>query len=227
MPCASGSTRASGNRRGFGRFARNAVAALVELDPTTDYVLYVDRGDRGRSSCPPGASVRSCRSRAPRRTLRQRRLEPAARDLLRFARAVRARRARTRSSSRRSTPSSRSSGRRRVVGLHDTIPERAAASSSLAGRRARPALAAEASGSPSAARRGSSRSRAASRAALAKRARHAARAARGGARGARPGLRAASTRGRSRARCAAPGSRRKSRSSSTPAGSARTRTSRR
>jgi glycosyltransferase involved in cell wall biosynthesis len=34
-----------GNRRGFGRFARSAVAKLIELDSATEYVFVVDRGD--------------------------------------------------------------------------------------------------------------------------------------------------------------------------------------
>jgi glycosyltransferase involved in cell wall biosynthesis len=45
------------NRRGFGRFARNAVSRLVERDPETEYLLYVLPQANGYD-LPDGASVR-------------------------------------------------------------------------------------------------------------------------------------------------------------------------
>ena len=58
------------NRRGYGRFARNAVAALVAADPTVRYRLYVDPRQR-RSSPSRGRSCGACASSAAR-TSRQR-----------------------------------------------------------------------------------------------------------------------------------------------------------
>ena len=51
------------NRRGFGRFARNAVSRLVERDPGTEYVLYVDPHANG-FSLPPAATPRAVRASA-------------------------------------------------------------------------------------------------------------------------------------------------------------------
>jgi glycosyltransferase involved in cell wall biosynthesis len=45
-----------GNRRGFGRFARNAVGRLLELDPATDYAFVVDRGDPALELLPDQAA---------------------------------------------------------------------------------------------------------------------------------------------------------------------------
>jgi glycosyltransferase involved in cell wall biosynthesis len=45
------------NRRGFGRFARNAVRRLVALDGDTRWVLYTDGAANGEA-LPPGAEVR-------------------------------------------------------------------------------------------------------------------------------------------------------------------------
>jgi len=53
-----------GNRRGFGRFARNAVGRLVALDGETEYVLVVDAA-ADRTALPPGARVRSVRLSRP------------------------------------------------------------------------------------------------------------------------------------------------------------------
>ena len=57
------------NRRGFGRFGRNLLTRLVEIDPDTKYVFY------GQGDFPPGVEVRSVRTRAPatdtRRPLRE------------------------------------------------------------------------------------------------------------------------------------------------------------
>jgi glycosyltransferase involved in cell wall biosynthesis len=43
------------NRRGFGRFTRNAVVQLVALDPETTYVLLLDEATAGASDLPAGA----------------------------------------------------------------------------------------------------------------------------------------------------------------------------
>jgi glycosyltransferase involved in cell wall biosynthesis len=45
------------NRRGFGRFARNVVGRLIELDPDSTYVLYVDDAN-AHGPFPPGAHQR-------------------------------------------------------------------------------------------------------------------------------------------------------------------------
>jgi glycosyltransferase involved in cell wall biosynthesis len=47
-----------GNRRGFGRFARNAVGRLVELDGDTEYVLYLDADTASAGSVPAAATRR-------------------------------------------------------------------------------------------------------------------------------------------------------------------------
>ncbi len=77
------------NRRGYGRFARNAIAALVAADPTVRYRLYADP-ETAPFVAVPGAELRCVHL--------ERRPDVAAadgssrglRDLLRFARAVRA-----------------------------------------------------------------------------------------------------------------------------------------
>jgi glycosyltransferase involved in cell wall biosynthesis len=46
------------NRRGFGRFARNAVSRLVELDSDTTYLLYVDAASDAQADLPPAATAR-------------------------------------------------------------------------------------------------------------------------------------------------------------------------
>lgn len=43
------------NRRGFGRFARNAVRQLVELDGDTHYILYIDEASATHAELPAGA----------------------------------------------------------------------------------------------------------------------------------------------------------------------------
>jgi glycosyltransferase involved in cell wall biosynthesis len=77
------------NRRGYGRFARNVVTRLVELDPDTTYVLYIDEATAAEADLPSGAQER-------RVALRQRPSEAAAAnssrsvaDLIRLTRAVR------------------------------------------------------------------------------------------------------------------------------------------
>jgi len=77
------------SRRGFGRFARNAVGRLIELDSETTYVLVTDDAGADADELPAGAGV--CRVALARRSA-----EAAAAgssrgvpDLLRLTRAVR------------------------------------------------------------------------------------------------------------------------------------------
>ena len=77
------------NRRGFGRFARNAVGRLVALDADTTYVLYIDEESADVAALPSSAEER-------RVALRRAPAETAAADsnrsvgdLLRLTRAVR------------------------------------------------------------------------------------------------------------------------------------------
>jgi len=49
---------AFGNRHGDGRFARNAVRRLVELDGEADYVLLLDEGHASHPDLPAGAELR-------------------------------------------------------------------------------------------------------------------------------------------------------------------------
>ncbi len=75
------------NRRGYGRFARNAVGRLVELDHEATYVLCVDDGDE--DGLPSGAErllVRTTRRAAEAASSRSHR---PVRDLLRLSRAAR------------------------------------------------------------------------------------------------------------------------------------------
>jgi glycosyltransferase involved in cell wall biosynthesis len=71
------------NRRGFGRFARNAVGRLVERDHVNEYVLYVDPQANG-FPLPPGAVVRPLAAGATRPAEQSR---PAS-ELVRFGWAV-------------------------------------------------------------------------------------------------------------------------------------------
>ena len=78
------------NRRGFGRFARNVVTRLVEREPQTRFVLYVDEATAAQAELPEGAVERLVPlSETPTEAAAagsSRRL----RDLLRLTRAVRA-----------------------------------------------------------------------------------------------------------------------------------------
>jgi glycosyltransferase involved in cell wall biosynthesis len=51
------------NRRGYGRFARNAIGRLVELDHETTYALYVDEQTAATAALPEAAEVRVVRLR--------------------------------------------------------------------------------------------------------------------------------------------------------------------
>lgn len=78
-----------GNRRGFGRFTRNAVGRLLECDRDTTYVLYVDERRADGVGLPAGVEQR----RVALRGLAEPAADEARRapDLLRLARAVRRR----------------------------------------------------------------------------------------------------------------------------------------
>jgi glycosyltransferase involved in cell wall biosynthesis len=75
---------AFGNRHGDGRFARNAVRRLVELDGDTSYVLFADETTAESGELPPGAEVR----RLPLRRGASSYTTRPARDLLRLAAAA-------------------------------------------------------------------------------------------------------------------------------------------
>ena len=47
-----------GNRRGFGRFARNAVGRLVELNPGDEWVFLADAATLGGAPLPAGIRIR-------------------------------------------------------------------------------------------------------------------------------------------------------------------------
>ena len=77
------------NRRGFGRFARNAVGRLVELDAETTYVLYIDAQSADGAALPAAAEHRRIPlSRAPSAAAAAD-SSRSVRDLLRLTRAVR------------------------------------------------------------------------------------------------------------------------------------------
>lgn len=110
------------NRRGFGRFARNAVGRLVELDRETLYVLYVDELTAASAQLPAEAELRRVRlGRAPSEAAAAG-SSRAPWDLLRLTRAV-----------RRDRPDAflfpslytwfPVVGTPTVVGVHDTIAE--------------------------------------------------------------------------------------------------------
>ena len=76
------------NRRGYGRFARNAIPALVAADRGTRYVLYVDRGTMPLLDV-PGAETRVVEVDRPPAVAASGDSRRGVRDMLRFARAVR------------------------------------------------------------------------------------------------------------------------------------------
>lgn len=77
------------NRRGYGRFARNAVPRLVELDPETTYVVYIDEQSAAEADLPSGVEEERIRlARAPTEAAAaESNRSPL--DLLRLTRAVR------------------------------------------------------------------------------------------------------------------------------------------
>ncbi len=74
------------NRRGYGRFARNAVGRLVELDRDTTYVLCVDEG--GDAGLPARAERLDVTTSRPSAEAASARSHRRALDLLRLSRAV-------------------------------------------------------------------------------------------------------------------------------------------
>ncbi len=77
------------NRRGFGRFARNAVGRLVELDHETTYVLYIDEESAAVADLPDGVETRRVTLRRPPSKAAAAGSSRGIRDLLRLTRAVR------------------------------------------------------------------------------------------------------------------------------------------
>jgi glycosyltransferase involved in cell wall biosynthesis len=77
------------NRRGYGRFARNVVTRLVELDPETTYVLYIDEQSADTADLPSGAVKRRVDLRRPPAEAASADSSRSLRDLVRMARAVR------------------------------------------------------------------------------------------------------------------------------------------
>ena len=76
------------DRHGDGRFARNAVGALIALDPATEYVLHLDPETLEAVELPPGAAVRTVGLRRGAATgLRTDATRPPL-DLLRMAHAA-------------------------------------------------------------------------------------------------------------------------------------------
>jgi glycosyltransferase involved in cell wall biosynthesis len=77
------------NRRGFGRFTRNVMSRLIELDRDNEYVLYLDERTAEVADLPPRAHLRSValRQTAARAATADSQRRPA--DLLRLTRAVR------------------------------------------------------------------------------------------------------------------------------------------
>jgi glycosyltransferase involved in cell wall biosynthesis len=81
-----------GNRRGFGRFTRNAVTRLVARDADVEYVLVVDRETASRPDLPASASMRVVDTSRPPLDGAAEGSRRGTADLLRLGRAVRAER---------------------------------------------------------------------------------------------------------------------------------------
>ena len=78
-----------GNRRGFGRFARNAVGRLIELDGETTYTFVVDRDDPARDVLPKPTHELVVELSASPAGAAAERSNRRPRDILRIARATR------------------------------------------------------------------------------------------------------------------------------------------
>ena len=146
------------NRRGFGRFTRNAVGRLVELDAETDVRASSRRRERRRRADLPARRARLVSARARRRRGSGRGLEPHARRPRSPGARRPARPARRLSLPVASTRTSRCPACPTVVGVHDTIADEHP-SSTFPSRREPHALAAQAAARDRDARRGSSPSR--------------------------------------------------------------------
>ena len=77
------------NRRGFGRFTRNAVSRLVALDPESAYVLFIDGESSLVADLPPEAEVRIVALDRPPSEAAAADSNRSVRDLLRQIRAAR------------------------------------------------------------------------------------------------------------------------------------------
>ena len=77
------------NRRGFGRFARNAVRSLIESDPQTQYVMYIDAATADLADLPSGAGTRRVELRRAPSEAASANSNRSVGDLLRMMRAVR------------------------------------------------------------------------------------------------------------------------------------------
>jgi len=77
------------NRRGYGRFARNAVGRLIELDPDATYLLYVDEPSAPAVDVPAGAEAVVVPVGQPQAEAAAAGSSRSVRDLLRLGRAVR------------------------------------------------------------------------------------------------------------------------------------------
>lgn len=110
------------NRRGFGRFTRNAVSRLVALDGESDYILLADDHTSAQARFPPRAHVRTVSTSRPPAEAAAEGSNRAPRDMLRLVRT-----ARTERLDALLFPSLHtwfpSPGTPTCVGIHDTIPE--------------------------------------------------------------------------------------------------------
>lgn len=77
------------NRRGFGRFARNAVRALVEADRDTTYLMYIDSTTAESADLPSRAEIRRVPLGRPPSEAASANSSRSLLDLLRLGRAVR------------------------------------------------------------------------------------------------------------------------------------------
>ena len=77
------------NRRGYGRFARNAVRALVERDRATTYLMYIDSLTAEEADLPSGAETRLVKLRSAPSEAASANSSRSIRDILRMSLAVR------------------------------------------------------------------------------------------------------------------------------------------
>ncbi len=77
------------NRRGYGRFARNAVRTLIECDPETDYVMYIDAATAQEADLPKGVETCRVELRRPPSEAASANSNRSIADLLRMMLAVR------------------------------------------------------------------------------------------------------------------------------------------